>query len=88
MRALVTMKLLSLPNYLNGEYVISDEKKILKNYKGEDYAEIYGATDAQLRQAKRNLILLQETLRKIPLSKILSLIKKSMEYYLVVLVND
>ncbi len=73
--------LISLPNYINGGFRISEDKKILKDYKGNDMAIIYSASDSDLREAKRNLSIIKDKLKNIKLSKIINLIKKSMDYY-------
>ena len=74
-------KLIEIPNYINGKFEISGEKRILKSYSKKDYALIYNASDGQLREAKRNLIGIKKELNEIPVKKIIAVIKKTMDFY-------
>jgi acyl-CoA reductase-like NAD-dependent aldehyde dehydrogenase len=73
--------LISLPNYVNGSFRDSKEKKILRDYKGKDFAVIYNVSPSDLREAKRNISIIKDELKGIELNKIINLLKKSMNYY-------
>ena len=76
-------KMIEILNYINGKFEASENKKILKNYKGEDYAVIFDIENSSLRNAKRNLFRIRQKLSDIPLNKIIVMLKKSMDYYYV-----
>ena len=73
--------LLSLPNYINGHFRVSDDKKILKDYKGNDFAIIYNTSNSDLRLIKRDVYSVSDDLKKIDLKKIINIVKSSMDYY-------
>jgi hypothetical protein len=74
-------KLLDLNNFICGRARISPVTKLITNFKNQEYAQIYSATDSDLREIKRTLFALQNDLKKIPLSKIVALIQQSAKYY-------
>src|SRR3989344_6862183 len=78
---MVASKLILLPNYIDGSFRESKERKILKDYKGEDLAVIFNASPADLRQVKRSVSAVKDKIKKIEFRKIPNLIKKSMDYY-------
>ncbi len=73
--------ILPLPNIIAGELQTSGMARQLKDYTGRVSVEIYHASDADLRAAKRAIASAKDELRTIDLGKIKTIIGKAMDYY-------
>lgn len=74
--------MIELANFICGEYKISSLSKPVYNFNDEEYANIYSATDADLRKIKRSFSNIQMSLKNISLSEIITVIQKAADYYL------